>query len=112
MRRRRPTARKLPRIVRKPVRIRRRPMTKPQSPQNAALLGFYEPRGFPPAGSPRAATAAIRAMKQATAEGLRAADYRIDPPPRRTADAAAWDIQFTTAFLRYAKDMRSGRVVP
>lgn len=84
------------------------------SPQDADLRRFYESRGFRPAWTPQAAAAAIQAMEQAAAEGLRAADYRVDKPPPRAAgaEAAAWDIRLTRAFLRYAKDAHNGRLAP
>ncbi|MHB1206998.1 MAG: L,D-transpeptidase scaffold domain-containing protein, partial [Rhodospirillaceae bacterium] len=65
------------------------------TPQHADLRRFYESRGFRPVWTPQAAAAAIQAMDQAAAEGLRAADYRVDKPPPRAAGAegAAWDLR-------------------
>jgi murein L,D-transpeptidase YcbB/YkuD len=84
------------------------------SPQNADLWRFYDLRGFRAAWTPQTGPVAIQALEQAVADGLRATDYRVEKTPRRLAgvDAAAWDIELSRAFLRYAKDLRSGRLAP
>jgi murein L,D-transpeptidase YcbB/YkuD len=89
------------------------------SPQNADLWRFYELRGFRAAWTPQTEAVAIQALEQAVVDGLRTADYRvetarIEKTPRRpgSTDAAAWDIELSRAFLRYAKDLRSGRLAP
>lgn len=90
--------------------------------QDADLKRFYKLRRFRPAWTAATAPVAVAAMAAADAEGLSAADYRVDPVPStkgragkgraRGAALAAWDINFTRTFLRYARDVRTGRLPP
>jgi len=86
------------------------------------LLAFYDSRDFAPvwSGSDDAQTMATQlreTLAQASAQGLRSADYTagIDRWAHGTQDAkdaAAYDLAMTTALLRYARDVRNGRVRP
>jgi murein L,D-transpeptidase YcbB/YkuD len=75
---------------------------------------FYQMRGFRLAWTPETAAAAMQAVTHADAEGLNPADYPVEPLPQRATGkaAAAWDMQLTRAFLKYAKDVRIGRLPP
>jgi murein L,D-transpeptidase YcbB/YkuD len=86
------------------------------------VLAFYQARGYRPAwsGSDRAQERAKRvlyALQHANEQGLRPSDYDspqieadLDQPAADTA--ADYDIAMSTAFLRYAHDVRVGRFVP
>jgi murein L,D-transpeptidase YcbB/YkuD len=86
------------------------------------VIGFYEERDFEPAwtGSSRArqnASRMIYALEHAADHGLKADDYlsgwsqwQEEPEPGRAA--ARYDIALTQATLRYARDVRVGRVRP
>lgn len=88
------------------------------APADADLKRFYELRRFRPAWTTATAAEAAEAMAAADAEGLLATDYRVAaaPPPAkgraRSAAMAVWDVAFTGAFLRYARDVRIGRLAP
>jgi murein L,D-transpeptidase YcbB/YkuD len=86
------------------------------------LYEFYARREFRPAwsGSRRAeqaASLAIRTLAESDTQGLKPADYgataaRWSEPPMPGAEAAAYDISLTRDVLRYARDVRLGRVDP
>jgi murein L,D-transpeptidase YcbB/YkuD len=84
----------------------------------AAVRAFYDARGGAPAwtdgnGPTDAARSAIAGLGQAAREGLRPADYRIDPSaPETTAAHAGYDVRLSASLLRYATDLRHGRVAP
>jgi murein L,D-transpeptidase YcbB/YkuD len=68
---------------------------------------FYELRGFQPAWNATDRAAALAVLEHAGHEGLNAADYRLSPAfgPRE-------DIALTQMVLRYARDVRTGRLAP
>ena len=84
------------------------------------LLALYAAREFRPiwTGSVRAKKSAeeVRAaLGLADRQGLKAADYKLpetpaSPNPNR--EAAEYDIELSRALLRYAADMRTGRLQP
>lgn len=86
------------------------------------LLAFYAARDFKPAwsGSSSAASRAeaVRSvLEHADAQGLRSGDYmsalsQWDSAPEDGADAAKYDLAMTAALLRYARDVRIGRIDP
>ncbi len=88
----------------------------------ATLRRFYGARGAEPAwaGSGDAAERAklaLSALAAADLDGLNPADYHpaalaATAAPADAAAAAAYDLVLTDAFLRYAHDMRLGRVAP
>lgn len=90
--------------------------------QFATLQSFYRDRGFEPAwtGSPEAIEAAARvvaAMADADKLGLNSAEYALLKPGAQGdiapgMDAAIYDVSLTDALLRYATDLRTGRVRP
>jgi len=87
-----------------------------------ALLHFYELRQFRPAWSGDAAGAKRAALLEealahAGDDGLDPADYHVAAlasqlAPRTAKAAAALDLLLTDAFLRYAHDLRIGRISP
>jgi murein L,D-transpeptidase YcbB/YkuD len=80
------------------------------------ILRFYRARDFRPAwtGNPEAVKAAAEieaVLARAHEQGLRDADYRVPPAvPMPGNDAAAFEIRLTDAVLRYARDVRVGRI--
>ena len=85
----------------------------------ASLRRFYAGRGNRPAwtGSDAArvrAMLALSSLAESGGDGLNPADYRLTalsaPPPPDAAGAAARELVLTDAFLRYAHDLRLGRV--
>jgi L,D-transpeptidase YcbB len=80
------------------------------------VLRFYRQRDFRPAWTGSAAAAGAAAEVQtvllrAHEQGLRDADYRVAPAVTAPGnDAAAFEIRLTDAVLRYARDVRVGRV--
>jgi len=86
------------------------------------LLAFYASRDFKPAwsGSTSAtsrAEAVRSVLEHADAQGLRSDDYmsalsKWDGAPEDGADAAKYDLAMTAALLRYARDVRIGRLDP
>ncbi|HEX2761779.1 MAG TPA: peptidoglycan-binding protein, partial [Rhizomicrobium sp.] len=99
-----------------------RRMTQPADAAPDPLYDFYARRNFQPAwtGSARAENAAalvIGTLAESDAQGLRPADYaatatRWNTPPETGAAAAAYDLSLTEDLLRYARDVRLGRVTP
>lgn len=100
-------------------------LTVPQgqsSPLQTQVLSFYAARGYRPAwtGSEEArerAASVMYALQHAEKQGLRPADYRVDPAAiteDSEADhaALAFDVRLTTALLQYANDLRRGRIEP
>jgi murein L,D-transpeptidase YcbB/YkuD len=84
-----------------------------------ALLAFYRLRDFAPAwdpGDPGAAERArilLDALARAGDHGLEPTAYRVDALPRPAGDPMlARDLSLTDALLRYARDVRVGRVRP
>lgn len=75
---------------------------------------FYELRNYQPAWSGDDRQRVLEALKRAGNEGLNAASYRVPALPRKAGatKTAAWDVQVTAAFLRYARDVRTGRFQP
>ncbi|HEX8252337.1 MAG TPA: L,D-transpeptidase family protein [Thermoanaerobaculia bacterium] len=88
----------------------------------ADVRNFYAPAGYQPVwtrnGRPTAqAQAVIATLENAAAKGLDAADYGNQWSARIAAlrgDAAiaAFDVDLTTSLMRYATDVRIGRVHP
>jgi murein L,D-transpeptidase YcbB/YkuD len=85
-------------------------------------LALYDARNFAPAWSgdsdadSRAQTARF-ALEHAADQGLRPSDYTSGlaawkDPPKAGSDAAKFDIALTEALLRYASDVRYGRLRP
>lgn len=100
------------------LRARFRPGT-----ASTPLAIFYAQQNFEPvwSGSDRAQSraAAVRStLEQADAQGLLSKDYTSTLAPWRKTlpkpgrDAAAYDVALTTAVLRYASDVRTGRLRP
>jgi len=84
--------------------------------QHDPLFAFYETRSFRPAwsGNEKDQDIVRAALGVAHEQGLRDDDYRL---PRSSAaragvDAAQYDIAITGAVLRYARDVRIGRIRP
>src|ERR1700674_2881280 len=100
--------------------ILRQVLAKKSAVQPVQVLAFYEARDFRPAWSGGAeeedAAANVRAiLARAHEQGLRDEDYKLtgDNPPRASGSAAAaYEISLTSAVLRYAHDLRTGRVQP
>src|SRR6266850_2407044 len=100
--------------------ILRQVLAKKSAAQPVQVLAFYEARDFRPAWSGAAeeeeAAAEVRAvLARAHEQGLRDEDYKLtrDIRPRPSgAEAAAYEISLTSAVLRYAHDLRMGRVQP
>jgi murein L,D-transpeptidase YcbB/YkuD len=89
------------------------------SPGPDRLLAFYRSRDFQPAwtGSAQQESLAAEAevvLARAHEQGLNDADYRIPMklPQISPSGAAAFEIRFTDALLRYARNVRTGRVWP
>ena len=87
------------------------------------VRSFYAPAGFTPAwtrnGRPTAqALAVIAVLENADAKGLDAADYGGGQWSARVAalrnehELAAFDVALTSSLMRYASDVRVGRVRP
>jgi len=86
------------------------------------VLAFYQARDYRPAwsGSDRAQRWAKHVrytLEHAYEQGLRPSDYQILLPDSDAAQesgdaAAAYDIAMSTALLRYAHDVRTGRFAP
>lgn len=82
------------------------------------LACFYERRGYAPAWQQGPADELLAALDHAADEGLRPEEYRAGPlrqlADRATtpAERAELDLLLTDAFLRYARDVQSGRVDP
>ena len=85
------------------------------------VMEFYATRHFTPAwtqseAADRRAARVIQTLEHAGQQGLRSADYPTggaasdEPPAGR--DAATYDITITKSLLRYAHDVRDGRVAP
>jgi murein L,D-transpeptidase YcbB/YkuD len=88
-----------------------------------ALRRFYGGRGYGPVwsgeeGAEARADALRQALAHADEDGLDPGDYHRDTlakrgaPPADPGEAAADDLLLTDAFLRYAHDLRLGRVRP
>jgi len=75
---------------------------------------FYASRGFEPAWSARDRAIAAEALSKADEEGLAAADYSLAPDrdPASPQSAARADIELSAKILRYAGDLRTGRIAP
>ena len=92
------------------------------TPQANQLLAFYQSRNFAPAWTADAQqemAGEIRAvLARAHEQGLSDADYKLPPVDSgptsgsEAAKAAEYDIALTDAVLRYARDVRTGRVDP
>lgn len=87
----------------------------------AALRRFYGARGFRPAwtadpAAQQQAVLALMALDHASDEGLDPADYYarslVTGPPPTAKAVAERDLLLTDGFLRYAHDLRLGRIVP
>src|SRR5215471_3069571 len=86
------------------------------------LFDFYASRNFAPAWTgPRndanLATAVLSALSHADTQGLRAEDYsntatKWSAPPDAGPDAAAFEMSLTTDLMRYAADVRLGKLNP
>lgn len=83
---------------------------------SADLACFYERRGYAPAWSPGTAGELLDALASAADDGLRPETYRAGRLRELRAgspmEKAELDLLLTDAFLRYARDLRSGRVDP
>lgn len=83
---------------------------------------FYAARNFRPAWTGNAeararAASVVFALQHADRQGLRPTDYPVDAErskakPAAGRDAAVYDVAITTSLLRYANDVRMGRVNP
>lgn len=92
----------------------------PSRKAEADIVRFYAARDFAPAwsGSDEArdeAVSAIGVLQHAEQQGLRPADYPVkavhgEPAPGRAA--ALYDLSLTQSLLRYAHDVRLGRLDP
>lgn len=75
------------------------------------VLQFYDLRSSSRAWTDATAAQALDILESAEAEGLNPADYLFDgadlAPDQRDS---AWDVKLTAAILRYARDVRSGRL--
>jgi len=83
------------------------------------LRAFYRLRGFAAAWDPSGAggersDALVRVLSQAADHGLDPAVYHLDAvsPGARTTSALSRELLLTDALLRYAQDVRIGRVRP
>ncbi len=85
----------------------------------AALKRFYEPRQFAPAwlgsATPLDREALLTAIEQASDQGLDPSDYHLAALKARASAGdetrqAEFDVLLSDAFLRYASNMRMGRV--
>src|SRR5262249_44175491 len=84
------------------------------------VLAFYDVRDFTPAwaGSDDAeanAATARKALERAYEQGLRSTDYTLPlkrwrGPPTEAHELALYDVTLTVALLRYAADVRAGRL--
>jgi murein L,D-transpeptidase YcbB/YkuD len=99
-----------------------RQASQPADAPTDPVYDFYTARAFRPAwtGSAAAedgaATVAFT-LAHADSQGLRSSDYaeassRWDTPPEEGVEAAAYELNLTTALLHYARDVRQGRVRP
>jgi murein L,D-transpeptidase YcbB/YkuD len=84
---------------------------------SAALKRFYQARGSRLAwsGSTQAdadARLALAALSRGADHGLDISHYHIDLLSHRAPEAAAFDFLMTDAVLRYARELRTGRVTP
>lgn len=80
----------------------------------AALTGFYQGRDFRPAWTEderrnARGAAAIEVLRRAGEDGLEPGDYTVD---LTRGGAAAIEVGISRAVLRYACDLRAGRVTP
>jgi murein L,D-transpeptidase YcbB/YkuD len=93
------------------------------SAERVDIRNFYGPIGFRPVWSRNAqptpqAKAVIAMFEAAEAKGLRAADYEAGLWTARMSDLtndaaqARFDVAMTTTLVRYAMDLRNGRVSP
>lgn len=86
------------------------------SPQRDPLFVFYGKRDFRSAwsGDAHAQEIARSALARAHEQGLRDTDYNLSKATalRPGAEAAQYDIALTGTVLRYARDVRTGRVRP
>src|SRR6185503_1933323 len=87
--------------------------------QPARLRTFYEERDYRPVWTgdlmgERAAAEVRSALARAHEQGLRDEEYKLPPAARLApgAQAAAYDIAITGPLLRYASDVRTGRMNP
>lgn len=84
--------------------------------QHDPLFVFYEKRAFRPAwsGNVKDQEIARAAFSMAHEQGLRDEDYRLPQSAdvKPGVEAAQYDIVLTGAVLRYARDVRTGRVRP
>lgn len=84
----------------------------------AAVRDFYHTRGDAPlwtdAGGPTvAALSALSGIARAAREGLHSEDYTIDEPDDASPESRArFDVGLSATLLRYATDLRHGRVAP
>ena len=86
------------------------------------VMEFYATRHFRPAwtqsdAADQRAARVILTLDHAGQQGLRSADYPTggvptDEPPQAGRDAAKYDVTLTESLLRYAHDVRDGRVAP
>jgi murein L,D-transpeptidase YcbB/YkuD len=81
------------------------------------LRAFYRLRGFAPAWTPshgdgEQSDALVRVLSQAADHGLDPADYHLDAlsPGAWTTPTLSRELLLTDALLRYAQDVRIGRV--
>ena len=94
---------------------------RPGTPEVAqAVQAFYAARNYSPAwtghpGAERLAATVRDALRHADLQGLSNADYAIPAQTARQGagdEAAAYDLAITQALLRYAFDIRTGRLAP
>lgn len=81
----------------------------PPDASRGEVRRFYSLRAFEPAWNADDRRLALQYLSHADAEGLAAQDYQLHADGR---SSAADDIALTQNVLRYARDIRIGRVVP
>lgn len=80
-----------------------------QSPLQQEVLSFYLQRNFTAAWTDPADIFVARSvLAHAAEQGLRPIDYAVDGEP----GTQAFDLALTTALIRYASDVRTGRLHP
>ena len=89
------------------------------TPDNAAMLAFYQQRAFEPAwtdaeGPLPNALVALHLLHAAAEQGLSAASYPVAPAPRGDDSGArvAFELSLTKALLRFSHDLHLGHTDP
>jgi murein L,D-transpeptidase YcbB/YkuD len=81
-----------------------------------SVRGFYERRSFRPIwiADPAQAERVKQALRSAAEHGMNPSDYAVTAPRPQagSAEQAAYELQLTDGLLRFASDLRRGRVTP